>query len=187
MNKKYIILALIVVIAGIIIIGLYNNLEQQRQNNERLTEMYEPKTLTLSPNTIQIISVDTQNPGAVCSNPKDYTYWWVSGLVDFSQISQMTYADGSRVSDSDVSNFAGFPYVVHIGQFEIDGRTANVDRSGFLSVNRKDVNGNRFSFALSDVSPTEGHIVKATFTLEQSYIHITSTPVDVTYSMPKIC
>lgn len=174
MKKKYIALTLIVIgVSGLFILNLYNNLEQQRQQNERLTEMNDPKTLTLSPNTIQIISIENQNPTVVCSNPKGYTYWYGSGRVDFSQIS------GSFGG----LNYKDIGYEVHIRDFDIDGRSMMPDMmSKYLQ--RDD---NTFGFSFSGVSPTESHVLKTSFTLENSYFHITSTPVYVTYSMPKLC
>ncbi len=175
MKKKYIVLAsIVIVVLGLFILNLYNNLERQRQQNKQLTEQYEPKTLTLSPNTIQITSIDNQNPTVVCSNPKGYTYWRGNGRVDFFQIS------GSFGG----LNYRDLMYFVRMGDFEIDG---NRGRTDDFSFNNVDIRDNRFSFSFSGISPTESHVLKTSFTLENPYLQITSTPVYVTYSMPKLC
>ncbi len=174
-----------------------------QQKPQEMTTSQNPKTLTLSPNAIQIISIDNHSPlSIVCSSGehstcygityvfKDGTYypisgWDVKGFVDFTQFSKIT----NGASSLDISKFIDYIYQVNIVQFDIDGHPAEIGNSiPYVERNpEKSMFSNRFHITLNGVLPTESHIVKATFKLEQQYLHITSNQVEVTYSMPKLC
>lgn len=178
MNKKYIVLILIAVgVLGFFIFYLYNNNLQQQREIERL----EPKTLTLNPYSILITSIDNDGSQYVCKYPESKTSWTVNVRVDFSEIHGSFPA--WNTGGYGTLDYRDLGYLVHQKYLKIDGN--NMPVKDFSVIRDR----NTFDFGIYGLSPTESHVLETTFTLEEitGIYHITSTPVDITYSIPKFC
>jgi len=202
-KNKYVILTLMLIIGLYIFISVVEQEKavsnEQTVRLQKSVQMYEPKTLTISPNTIQITSIHTDYP--VCTN-NAYLYasdeFQLEGVVDFNGFLKITgfinnegYASFSPIN-LDISNFTGSLYQVQINNLNIDtppaiGKLDSVSSPFMTSITNGRDKNNKFYFDLSGISPTESHAVHATFMLVSLENNIRSNPIDVTYMMPKSC